>query len=413
MERVGRQQLFQLKERLHRYLIDQLGDEGSNLVEGSRHELRRFLAVHIQSFTRLHQLAVSGYEIDRLTEEMIDELTGFGPLEMLLSDPSVTEILVNGCERIFVERRGVLSQSDLQFVDDHHLQRVIQRILAPLGRRLDESSPMVDARLPDGSRVNAVIPPIALDGACLSVRKFRKDMLQSKELVGAGSLNEDMLAFLECAVKRRCNIVISGGTGTGKTTMLNLLSSLIDQRERLVTIEDTAELQLKHGHVVRLETRPPNADGHGEVTARNLVRNALRMRPDRIILGETRGVEVLDVLSAMNTGHEGSMTSIHANNAGDSLLRIETLVGLSGVQVPESTVRRSIASAIEVIIQLSRLPSGQRCISEIIELGGLEQGNYVTNLLFRYDRHQQSFVQKSTQVVNEKLQGALPGASGG
>ncbi|WP_447927064.1 CpaF family protein [Vreelandella sp. EE27] len=413
MERVGRQQLFQLKERLHRYLIDQLGDEGSNLVEGSRHELRRFLAVHIQSFTRLHQLAVSGYEIDRLTEEMIDELTGFGPLEMLLSDPSVTEILVNGCERIFVERRGVLSQSDLQFVDDHHLQRVIQRILAPLGRRLDESSPMVDARLPDGSRVNAVIPPIALDGACLSVRKFRKDMLQSKELVGAGSLNEDMLAFLECAVKRRCNIVISGGTGTGKTTMLNLLSSLIDQRERLVTIEDTAELQLKHGHVVRLETRPPNADGHGEVTARNLVRNALRMRPDRIILGETRGVEVLDVLSAMNTGHEGSMTSIHANNAGDSLLRIETLVGLSGVQVPESTVRRSIASAIEVIIQLSRLPNGQRCISEIIELGGLEQGNYVTNLLFRYDRHQQSFVQKSTQVVNEKLQGALPGASGG
>ncbi|WP_447529972.1 CpaF family protein [Vreelandella sp. TE19] len=413
MERVGRQQLFQLKERLHRYLIDQLGDEGSNLVEGSRHELRRFLAVHIQSFTRLHQLAVSGYEIDRLTEEMIDELTGFGPLEMLLSDPSVTEILVNGCERIFVERRGVLSQSDLQFVDDHHLQRVIQRILAPLGRRLDESSPMVDARLPDGSRVNAVIPPIALDGACLSVRKFRKDMLQSKELVGAGSLNEDMLAFLECAVKRRCNIVISGGTGTGKTTMLNLLSSLIDQRERLVTIEDTAELQLKHGHVVRLETRPPNADGHGEVTARNLVRNALRMRPDRIILGETRGVEVLDVLSAMNTGHEGSMTSIHANSAGDSLLRIETLVGLSGVQVPESTVRRSIASAIEVIIQLSRLPNGQRCISEIIELGGLEQGNYVTNLLFRYDRHQQSFVQNSTQVVNEKLQGALPGASGG
>ncbi|MGO2241171.1 MAG: CpaF family protein [Halomonas sp.] len=407
MDRNGLTQLSHLKERLHRYLIDQLGEETSNLIEGSRPELKRFIASHIQTFTRLHQLAISGYEIDRLTEEMLDELTGFGPLEVLLSDPTVTEILVNGSSRIFVERRGVLSLSDLHFVDDHHLQRVIQRIIAPLGRRLDESSPMVDARLPDGSRVNAVIPPIALDGACLSVRKFRKDMLKSQELIEAGSLNADILAFLEHAVHQRCNIIISGGTGTGKTTMLNLLSSMIDHRERLVTIEDTAELQLKHGHVVRLETRPPNADGHGEITARNLVRNALRMRPDRIILGETRGAEVLDVLSAMNTGHEGSMTSIHANSAMDSLLRMETLVGLSGVQVPEKTMRQSISSALEVIIQLVRLPSGHRCISEVIELGEMSQDEYTTNVLFRYDRLSETFVQESFHALNEKLEGAL------
>ncbi|MDQ7728163.1 CpaF family protein [Halomonas sp. SpR8] len=412
MERHGLPQLGHLKERLHRYLIDQLGDETTNLIEGSRPELKRFIASHIQAFTRQHQLAISGYEIDRLTEEMLDELTGFGPLEVLLSDPTVTEILVNGSSRIFVERRGVLSLSDLHFVDDQHLQRVIQRIIAPLGRRLDESSPMVDARLPDGSRVNAVIPPIALDGASLSVRKFRKDMLKSQELIDAGSLNTDILAFLEHAVGQRCNIIISGGTGTGKTTMLNLLSSMIDYRERLVTIEDTAELQLKHGHVVRLETRPPNADGHGEITARNLVRNALRMRPDRIILGETRGAEVLDVLSAMNTGHEGSMTSIHANSAMDSLLRMETLVGLSGVQVPEKTMRQSISSALEVIIQLVRLPSGLRCISEVIELGEMSQGEYRTNVLFRYNRLRGEFVQESFHALNEKLEGALGAARG-
>lgn len=412
MDLSGQTSFSHLKERLHRYLIDQLGEEASNLLEGSRPILKRFLTLHIQTFTRIHQVAVSGYEIDRLTEEMLDELTGFGPLEVLLSDPSVTEILVNGSARIFVERRGILSLSDLSFVDEHHLQRVIQRIIAPLGRRLDESSPMVDARLPDGSRVNAVIPPIALDGACLSVRKFRKDMLQSQELLDSGSLNEDILAFLECAVRRRCNIIISGGTGTGKTTMLNLLSSMIDHRERLVTIEDTAELQLKHGHVVRLETRPPNADGHGEITARSLVRNALRMRPDRIILGETRGPEVLDVLSAMNTGHEGSMTSIHANSATDSLLRMETLVGLSGVQVPEKTMRQSISSAVEVIIQLVRLPSGLRCISEVIELGEMKQADYNTNVLFRFDRLHEVFVQENTHVLNEKLEGALA-VSGG
>ncbi len=397
----------QIKEQLHRHIIDQLDDEPVNLLEGSRVQLKRFVAANIQSFIRQHQLGISGFEVDRLTEEMLDELTGFGPLEVFLRDDTVTEILVNGSQKIFVERAGVLFLSDLHFIDDHHLLRVILRIIAPLGRRLDESSPMVDARLPDGSRVNAVIPPIALDGPCLSVRKFRRDMLQSQELLASRSLNEDMLAFLQQAVARRCNVLISGGTGTGKTTMLNLLSGMIDHRERLVTIEDTAELQLKHDHVVRLETRPPNADGHGEVTARSLVRNALRMRPDRIILGETRGVEILDVLAAMNTGHEGSMTTIHANSALDALLRMETLVGLSGIQVPEKTMRQSISSAVEVIIQLARLPDGRRCISEVIELVELREEAYVTNVLFRLDRVQDAFVKESQQTFNEKLIGVL------
>lgn len=397
----------QVKEQLHRYIIDQLDEEPVNLLEGSRVQLKRFVIGHVQNFIRQHQLGMSGYEVERLAEDMLDELTGFGPLEVFLRDDSVTEILVNGSQKIFVERAGVLFRSDLHFIDDHHLLRVISRIIGPLGRRLDESSPMVDARLPDGSRVNAVIPPIALDGPCLSVRKFQRDMLQGQQLLESRSLNEAMLAFMRQAVERRCNVLVSGGTGTGKTTMLNLLSSMIEHRERLVTIEDTAELQLKHDHVVRLETRPPNADGHGEVSARSLVRNALRMRPDRIILGETRGVEVLDVLAAMNTGHEGSMTTIHANSALDALLRMETLVGLSGVQVPEQTMRQSISSAIEVIIQLARLPDGRRCISEILELGEMEAGAYVTNVLFRLDRVADQFVQVSDRTCSEKLLGAL------
>jgi len=405
--RAGNPRVAKIKEQLHRYIIDQLDEEPTNLLEGSRIQLRRFVAANIQRFIRQHQLGISGFEVDRLTEEMLDELTGFGPLEVFLRDESVSEILVNGSQKIFVERSGVLALSELHFIDDQHLLRVIMRMIAPLGRRLDESSPMVDARLPDGSRINAVIPPIALDGPCLSVRKFRQDMLKGQDLLASRALDEAMLAFLQQAVARRCNVVISGGTSTGKTTMLNLLSGMIDHRERLVTIEDTAELQLKHDHVVRLETRPPNADGHGEVAARSLVRNALRMRPDRIILGETRGVEILDVLAAMNTGHEGSMTTIHANSALDALLRMETLVGLSGIQVPEQTMRQSIASAVEVIIQLARLPDGRRCISEIIELVELKDEAYVTNVLFRLDRTRDCFLQVNRQAQNEKLDGVL------
>ncbi|MDX9687699.1 CpaF family protein [Halopseudomonas formosensis] len=400
----------ELKSRLHRYIIEQLEDESDNLLEGPRTALVRFVAAKVGDYTRQSHFAISRYELDRLTEELVDELVGFGPLEVLLRDHSVSEILVNGPHRIFIERSGVLHHSDLRFMDDQHLLRVIQRILAPLGRRLDESSPMVDARLPDGSRINAVIPPVALDGPCLSVRKFSRDMLRSSDLLASRSLDQAILDFLRLMVSRRCNVLVSGGTGTGKTTMLNMLSQMIDPRERIVTIEDTAELQLKHDHVVRLETRPPNADGHGEVSARELVRNALRMRPDRIVLGEIRGVEVLDVLTAMNTGHDGSMSTVHANNAQDALLRLETLVGLSGIQVHDRTMRQTICSAIDVVIQLTRTSEGRRCVAEVLEVVGLRDNQYVTNTLFRLDTGiHGGFVREAVNPAGEKLRGSHPG----
>ncbi|WP_371233506.1 type 4b pilus Flp biogenesis ATPase TadA [Pseudomonas sp. QE6] len=380
------QDLQALKMRLHRYIIDEIDEDGMNLLEGARPAVAQYVSEKVSEYAARRQLAISRYELDRLAEEVVDELTGFGPLEILLRDPNISEILVNGPDRVFVEHGGRLYQSDLRFIDDHHVQRVIQRILAPLGRRLDESSPMVDARLPDGSRVNAIIPPVALDGPCLSIRKFSKELLKSADLLGYQSVDEPMLAFLREAVENRCNILISGGTGTGKTTLLNVMSSFIDERERIVTIEDTAELQLGHNHVVRLETRPPNAEGFGEVTARELIRNALRMRPDRIILGEIRGVEVLDVLQAMNTGHDGSMSTVHANSAMDSLLRLEMLVGLTGQRVPEQTLRQMLCSALDIIVQITRLASGRRCISEIIEVLEVRDGVYVTNSLFKLDR---------------------------
>lgn len=393
------------KGALHKYIIDALEEHDENLLESGRHQLRRFVDARVSEYARSRHLPISRYEQDQLSEELVDELIGFGPLEMLLKDPDVTEILVNGPNRIFIERRGTLHRSELRFIDNAHLIRVIQRILAPVGRRLDESSPMVDARMPDGSRINAVIPPVAIDGPALSVRKFRQDMLKSSDLLAAGSLDEHILAFLHEAVASRCNILVSGGTGTGKTTMLNLISQHIQESERIVTIEDTAELQLKHDHVVRLETRPPNTDGYGEVAARDLVRNALRMRPDRILLGEIRGVEVLDVLTAMNTGHDGSMTTVHANNAQDALLRLESLVGMSGVQVAERTLRQTVCSAVDLVIQLVRLSDGRRCVSEILEVISLRDDQYVTNTLFRLQtKGAHRFVRESVNPGCEKLQ---------
>ncbi|PHN55256.1 ATPase [Pseudomonas sp. ICMP 8385] len=400
-----------LKLVLHRYIIDAIEESGKNLLEGSRQSLAQFVIDKVSEYiTRMH-LAISRYEMERLAEEIVDELTGFGPLEVLLRDPSVTEILVNGPHRVFVERDGLLHQSDLRFIDAHHVERVMQRILAPLGRRLDESSPMVDARLPDGSRVNAIIPPIALDGPCLSIRKFRKDMLKSSDLVAMQTIDQSIFEFFQEAVGKRCNILISGGTGTGKTTLLNILSQLINPHERLVTIEDVAELQLGHPHVVRLETRPPNAEGHGEVKASDLIRNALRMRPDRIILGEIRGVEVLDVMTAMNTGHDGSMSTVHANNAQDALLRLETLVGLTGRAIAEKTLRQMICAALDVVIQLTRLPDGRRCVSEVVEVVGVRDDVYVTNTLFRHDRRTGfGFLREAINPAGDKLrrESALP-----
>ena len=392
------------KASLHRYLIDALEEEEQNLLDGARSRLQQFVSQHIAVYIRTQQLAFSRYEQDLLAEELVDELIGFGPLEALLADPSITEILVNGPHRIFVERKGVLQQIDARFVDDAHLLRVIQRILAPVGRRLDESSPMVDARMLNGSRINAVIPPIAIDGAALSVRKFRQDMLRSVDLLASRSLDKAMLDFLQRAVEQRCNILVSGGTGTGKTTILNMLSQLVSPRERIVTIEDTAELQLKHDHVVRLETRPANADGHGGIAARELVKNALRMRPDRLILGEIRGSEVLDVLMAMNTGHDGSMTTLHANNAQDALLRLESLVGMAGITVAERTLRQTVCSAVDVVVQLVRLADGRRCISEILEVVMLRDDQYVTNTLFRLDRAGNGiFTREAVNPAGEKL----------
>ena len=393
-----------LKRALHRFIIDAIEDSGRNLLEGSRPALAQFVMEQVGDYiARLH-LALSRYEMERLAEEIVDELTGFGPLEVLLRDTSVTEILVNGPHRVFVERGGVLQQTDLRFIDAHHVERVMQRILAPLGRRLDESSPMVDARMPDGSRVNAIIPPVALDGPCLSIRKFRKDMLKSADLLAMRTIDQHILDFLQLAVSRRCNILVSGGTGTGKTTLLNILSQLISPHERLVSIEDVAELQLDHPHVVRLETRPPNAEGHGEIKSSELIRNALRMRPDRILLGEIRGVEVLDVLTAMNTGHDGSMSTVHANTAQDALLRLETLVGLTGRQVAEKTLRQMICAALDVVIQLTRLADGRRCVSEVLEVVGVRDDVYVTNTLFRLDRRSgEGFLREAQNPASDKL----------
>ncbi|MEF9901025.1 MAG: CpaF family protein [Pseudomonas sp.] len=393
-----------LKRALHRFIIDAIEDSGRNLLEGSRPALAQFVMEQVGDYiARLH-LALSRYEMERLAEEIVDELTGFGPLEVLLRDSSVTEILVNGPHRVFVERAGVLHQTDLRFIDGHHVERVMQRILAPLGRRLDESSPMVDARMPDGSRVNAIIPPVALDGPCLSIRKFRKDMLKSADLLATRTVDHNILEFLQLAVTRRCNILVSGGTGTGKTTLLNILSQLISPHERLVSIEDVAELQLDHPHVVRLETRPPNAEGHGEIKSSELIRNALRMRPDRILLGEIRGVEVLDVLTAMNTGHDGSMSTVHANTAQDALLRLETLVGLTGRSVAEKTLRQMICAALDVVIQLTRLADGRRCVSEVLEVVGVRDEVYVTNTLFRLDRRSgEGFLREAQNPASDKL----------
>lgn len=373
-----------LKRALHRHIIDAIEDSGRNLLEGSRPALAQFVTEQVGDYiARLH-LALSRYEMERLAEELVDELTGFGPLEVLLRDTSVTEILVNGPYRVFVERAGVLHQTDLRFIDSHHVERVMQRILAPLGRRLDESSPMVDARMPDGSRVNAIIPPVALDGPCLSIRKFRKDMLKSADLLATRAIDPGIMTFFELAVSKRCNVLVSGGTGTGKTTLLNILSQLISPHERLVTIEDVAELQLDHPHVVRLETRPPNAEGHGEIKASELIRNALRMRPDRIILGEVRGGESFDMLQAMNTGHDGSLCTVHANTPRDAIMRLENMVMMAGMQLPLEAIRRQIASAVNLIVQVERMRDGGRRIVSITEVCGMENDVIQTQELYGF-----------------------------
>ena len=371
----SRNDLNALKVTIHRNLIQKLNLDRMQTMD--REAVRRDLTRTIESLVGGETTPMSLAEKDRLTQELLDEVFGLGPLEPLLKDPSVSDILVNSCRDVFVERHGKLERTGASFRDEAHLRLIIDRIVSAVGRRVDESSPMVDARLADGSRVNAIISPLTLDGSCLSIRRFGVDRLTADDLLRNKSLTPNMLQFLEGCVRARLNILISGGTGSGKTTMLNILSSYISNRERIITIEDAAELQLRQEHVVRLETRPPNIEGQGAVRQRQLVINSLRMRPDRIVLGEVRGEEAVDMLQAMNTGHDGSLTTIHANTARDALSRLETMAAMSGLNLPEKAIRQQAASAINVIVQIARLSDGARKVISISEITGME-GDIVT-----------------------------------
>jgi len=364
-----------LKVTIHRNLIQKINLDRLQLMD--REVVRRDLTRTIESLVGGETTPMSLVERERLTQELLDEVFGLGPLEPLLKDSTISDILVNSYRDVFVERRGLLERTSTQFRDEAHLRLIIDRIVTAVGRRVDESSPMVDARLPDGSRVNAIIAPLTLDGSCLSIRRFGHDRLTADDLLRTKSLTPNMLQFLEGCVRARLNILISGGTGSGKTTMLNVLSSYISNRERIITIEDAAELQLRQEHVVRLETRPANIEGQGAVRQRQLVINSLRMRPDRIVLGEVRGEEAVDMLQAMNTGHDGSLTTIHANSARDALARLETMAAMSGLNLPEKAIRQQAASAINIVVQIARLSDGARKVVSISEITGME-GDIVT-----------------------------------
>ncbi|MBZ5546992.1 MAG: CpaF family protein [Acidobacteriia bacterium] len=365
----------QVKADLHRKILDRLDLEklGKATGEAAREEV----LVLIRNSVNSEAVPLSFAERERLAREILDEIFGLGPLEPLLKDPSISDILVNRFDRVYVERAGKLEVTGLSFKDNQHLMQIIDRIVSRIGRRVDESSPMVDARLADGSRVNAIIPPLALDGACLSIRRFGRDPITSRNMIENKTLSDPMLEFLSAMVKGRLNLLISGGTGAGKTTLLNVLSGYIPNSERIVTIEDAAELQLKQEHVVRLETRPPNIEGKGAVRMRQLVINSLRMRPDRIVVGEVRGEEAFDMLQAMNTGHEGSLTTVHANSPSDALARVENMVSMANLNIPERAIRQQVASAIHAVVQIARLSDGTRKVMTVSELTGME-GEVIT-----------------------------------
>lgn len=347
-------------------------------------ELRTELGGLVKKIVRDERIALSPQELSTLVQAIQNEVMGLGPIEPLIADPTVSDILVNGSSAVYVERFGRLERTSIQFSDDDHVYRIIEKIVSRIGRRIDESSPMVDARLPDGSRVNAIIPPLALDGPMLSIRRFSATPLQVADLVRLGTLTADMAKVLEGLVTCKMNVLISGGTGSGKTTLLNMMSAFVPETERVVTIEDAAELRLQQPHVVRLETRPPNVEGRGEITQRLLVKNSLRMRPDRIVIGEVRGGEVLDMLQAMNTGHEGSMTTIHANSPRDAMTRLENMVGLSGVSIGLKPIRQQIASALTAVIQVSRMTDGSRKVTSIQEITGMEGDVIEMQEIFQY-----------------------------
>ena len=383
-EKKRKDRLAELKQELHKRLLDNLNLAA--LEQATESNLKSEIAAITSE--ALDEMSVSLNKDDRATlnQELYDEVMGLGPLEPLLKDDTVNDILVNGPNRIFVERGGKLELTDITFKDERHLLRIIDKIVSAVGRRVDESNPYVDARLADGSRFNAMVPPVAVDGSLVSIRKFKKEKLGVPDLVRFGAFTEEMAAYLQAAVSCRLNVIVSGGTGSGKTTTLNALSSFIDNTERVLTIEDTAELQLQQVHVGRMESRPANVEGKGAVTQRDCLRNALRMRPDRIIVGETRGEEVIDMLQAMNTGHDGSMTTIHANSARDGISRLENMVAMAGIEMPLKAVRSQIASAVNLIVQASRLQDGSRRMVSVTEITGMEGEVISMQEIFRYER---------------------------
>lgn len=377
-------QYSQLKARLHGRVLEEVDLDSLNRLD--QETARDRIVDFLHGIIKHEKAPLAAPERERLIGEILNELFGLGPLEPLLEDHSISDILVNGASNVYIEQHGVLKRTDVSFTDDRHLMRIIDRIVSMVGRRVDEVSPMVDARLKDGSRVNVIIPPLSLDGPILSIRRFGRDPLTADNLIENNSLTPDMLQLLAGAVEGRLNIVISGGTGAGKTTLLNVLSAFIPEAERIVTIEDAAELQLKQKHVVRLETRPPNIEGKGVVKQRQLVINALRMRPDRILVGEVRGEEALDMLQAMNTGHEGSLTTVHANSPRDAISRLETMVAMAGLNLVDKAIRQQIASAFDLIVQVTRLTDGGRKITSISEITGMEGPAVTMQELFLFER---------------------------
>ena len=376
----------ELKSRIHQALLDRLDLDRLAYVkrEDAEPEIRTLIAVMLDREAETTPLSL--YERESLVTDVLNELFGLGPLESLLRDPAISDILINRHDQVYIERNGVLELTGVVFKDDRHLLRIIERIVSAVGRRIDESSPMVDARLADGSRVNAVIPPIALDGPAVSIRRFRTERLGAQDLVERGGLTQPMLDFLQAAVASRLNLIVSGGTGAGKTTLLNVLSGFISDKERIVTIEDAAELMLRQRHVVRMETRPANIEGRGAIKQRDLVINALRMRPDRIVLGEVRGEEAVDMLQFMNTGHDGGLTTIHANTARDALHRLDTMVAMANLNLPDRAIRQQIASAVHLLVHVTRLADGRRVVSGITEITGMEGDVLTTQDIFIYEK---------------------------
>src|SRR5918999_866006 len=411
-ERQGAKSFEELKRLIHGKLVDKLDLSRVSDLEGDT--LRREIRLVVERLCDTENPLLNRMERERLIDEVLDETFGFGPLEVLLKDPTVSDILINGPQKIYVERRGKLEKTDVKFRDNEHLMQIIDRIVSKVGRRVDEVCPMVDARLPDGSRVNAIPPPIPLDAPSLSIRRFGANPLKLEDLLNYKAFTPEMAMLMEAAIKARLNILISGGTGCGKTTLLNTLSAFIPHEERVVTIEDAAELQLQQEHVVRLETRPPNIEGKGAGNTPALVRNALRMRPERIIIGECRGAEALDMLQAMNTGHAGSMTTLHANTPRDAQARLETMIMMAGLELPIKAMRQQISSAVDVIIQANRLQGGPRKITSIVEVMNMEQDMIIMQEIFRYkqlgiDQNGRAFGQFEATGVRATLV-APPGA---